>query len=288
MYLLLLIKLAGEDSVRSRMSYSWVAVVLILSLGTPLSVIFFSILAADWLRMPGRSISRVPFALVAAATASLTQVWTTLRQADRVAHPSLRVMATGIRWWLSSLLPQPLRDQYYRPRGLGYWLALAVCALLVLGLIVRLCYLKRSLACKSRATASIRILMVSLSVVCFVTFLSSEFHLGYLIIPTGGLVVAFVTADAVGCRVVPSFARTALLVVYLVSCMQAFRPYGSTDVFFGAGGHVLQRLIPWSVALEGARAHCGSLPASTWVSVKTAADSGPWRVDIPCRRITPT
>jgi hypothetical protein len=262
--------------------------VVILSLGTPLSVIFFSILAVDWLRMPGRSISRVPFALAVAATVSLTQVWTTLRQTDRLAHPSLKVMATGIRWWLSSLLPQPLRDQYYRSPGLGYWLALTLCALLVLGLIVRLRYLKRSEACKSRATASTRILIVSLSVLCFVTFLSSDFHLGYLVIPTGGLVVAVVTADAVGCRVAPAFAETVLLVVYLVSCMQSFRPYGSGDIFFGAEGRVLQRLIPWSVALERARAQCGSLPASTWVSVKTASDSGPWTVDIPCGRLTST
>jgi hypothetical protein len=259
-----------------------------LSLSTPLSLIFFSILAADWLRMPRRSTPRVPFALVASATASFTQVWTTLRQTDRVAHPSLRVMATGIRWWLSSLLPQPLRDQYYRSPGVGYWLALALCALLVSGLIVRLRYLRRSDECRSRATASIRILCVSLSVLCFVTFLSPEFHLGYLIIPTGGLVVAVLTADAVGCRVLPPLAGTAVLLVYLVSCAQTFRPYSSSDIFFGAEGRVLQRLIPWSVALERARTQCSSLPASTWVSVETAADSGPWTVDIPCRRITST
>ena len=287
MYLLLLTKLVADHPVASRMSPSWVAASVVLILSTPLSVIFFTVLATDWLRMRGASASRVPFVLVASATASLTQLWTTLQQTDRVTSPSFRVMATGIRWWLSSLLPQPLRDQYYRSPGIVYWLTLALCGLLVGGLIVRLRYLGRSDECQYRATAASRILLVCLGVLCFVTFLSPGVHLGYLVIPTGGLVVSILTADAVGCRVLPSFAGTALLGVYLVSCAQSFRPYTSSDIFIGAGGRVLQRLIPWSVALERARAQCISLPASTLISVETAAESGPWTINIPCGRMGP-
>jgi hypothetical protein len=194
-------------------------------------------------------------------------------------------MVTGVEWWVSSLLPQPLRDQYYGSPGIVYWLMLTLCALLVAGLIALLRYESRSAEWQYRATAATRILLASLGVLCFVTFLSPNFHRGYLVIPTGVLVVAALTVGAGGCRLLGAFGGTTMLVVYLISCAQSFRPYNSGGIFFGAEGRVLERLRPWSAALERARAQCASLPASAWISIETAADSGPWTVDIRCGRV---